>query len=61
MESEKAQTSIAERFSELDDPRRFNRRHKLLDILVIAICGAIAGADGWEHVELFAETNEDWL
>lgn len=61
MEPEKPQASIAEHFTELDDPRRFNKRHKLLDILVIAICAAIAGADGWEHVELFAETNEDWL
>ena len=61
MEPEKPQASITEHFAELEDPRRFNRRHKLLDILVIAICAAIAGADGWEHVELFAETNEEWL
>lgn len=61
MEPEKPQASIAEHFAELDDPRRFNRRHKLLDILVMSICAAIAGADGWEHVELFAETNEEWL
>ena len=61
MELEKPQSSIAEHFAELEEPRRFNKRHKLLDILVIAICAAIAGADGWEHVELFAETNEDWL
>lgn len=61
MEPETPQGSITEHFAELDDPRRFNKRHKLLDILVISICAAIAGADGWEHVELFAETNEDWL
>jgi predicted transposase YbfD/YdcC len=61
MEAEIPQASVIEHFAELDDPRRFKRRHKLLDILVIAICAAIAGPDGWEHVELFAETNEDWL
>ena len=61
MEAESPQASVIEHFAELDDPRRFNKRHKLLDILVISICAAIAGADGWEHVELFAETNEDWL
>jgi predicted transposase YbfD/YdcC len=61
MEAEKPQASITEHFGELEDPRRFNRRHKLLDILVMAICAGIAGADGWEHVELFAETNEEWL
>jgi predicted transposase YbfD/YdcC len=61
MEPERLQASVIEHFADLDDPRRFNRRHKLLDILVIAICAAIAGADGWEHVELYAETNEEWL
>jgi len=61
MAPETPQASITEHFAELDDPRRFNKRHKLLDILVISICAAIAGADGWEHVELFAETNEEWL
>ncbi|MFC2015494.1 ISAs1 family transposase, partial [Chloroflexota bacterium] len=61
MKPEKPQAGIIEHFTDLDAPRRFNRRHKLLDILVIAICAAIAGADGWEHVELFAETNEEWL
>lgn len=61
MEPEKPHATIAEHFGRLNDPRRFNRRHKLLDILVIAICAAIAGADGWEQVELFGETNEDWL
>ena len=61
MEPEIPQASVIEHFAELEDPRRFNKRHKLLDILVIAICAAIAGADGWEHVALFAETNEDWL
>jgi len=38
MESEKPQVSIAVHFTELDDPHRFNKRHKLLDILVMAIC-----------------------
>jgi predicted transposase YbfD/YdcC len=29
--------------------------------LVIAICGAICGADGWEDIEFYAETKEEWL
>ena len=61
MEHGRPQATITEYFSELEDPRRHNRRHKLLDILVIAICGAICGADGWEEIELFAETKEEWL
>ena len=43
--------SINEHFSELDDPRRYNRRHLLHDIVVIAVCAAICGADDWVAVE----------
>jgi predicted transposase YbfD/YdcC len=61
MEERRPQATIAAYFSVLEDPRRYNRRHKLLDIVVIAICAAICGADGWEDVELFGETKEEWL
>jgi len=61
MERENLQGTIAEYFAELEDPRWYNKRHKLLDILVIAICAAICGADGWEDVELFGKTREEWL
>ena len=61
MEQETPRATITECFSDLEDPRRQNRRHKLLDILVIAICAAISGADGWEDVELFGVAKEEWL
>jgi predicted transposase YbfD/YdcC len=61
MEEAGPQATITEYFAELEDPRRYNRRHKLLDILVIAICGTICGADGWEGIELFGESKEEWL
>jgi len=61
MEAERPQARITEYFGELEDPRRYNRRHKLLDVLVIAICAAIGGADSWEDIELFGETKEEWL
>jgi predicted transposase YbfD/YdcC len=61
MEKEKAQGTITEHFAELDDPRWYNITHQLLDILVIAICAAICGADGWADVELFGKTREEWL
>jgi len=59
MEQEAPRATITECFSDLEDPRRQNRRHKLLDILVIAICAAISGADGWEDVELFGVAKGD--
>ncbi len=34
-------------FGELKDPRStVNRKHLLVDVVVIAICGTVAGADG---------------
>jgi predicted transposase YbfD/YdcC len=61
MEEQRPQAAITAYFSVLEDPRRYNRRHKLLDIVVIAICAAICGAEGWEDIELFGETKEEWL
>jgi predicted transposase YbfD/YdcC len=49
-------------FAELKDPRQaMNQLHKFIDILVIAICAAICGADDWEAVELFGEAKEQWF
>lgn len=61
MEQKRPVITIIEYFSELEDPRRHNKRHKLLDIVVIAICGVICGAEGWEDIELFGKTKEAWL
>ena len=39
---------ITTHFKGLEDPRsEINRRHKLLDIVVISVCAAICGADQW--------------
>lgn len=38
MEQESQQRGIAEYFSGLEDPRWHNKRHELLDIVVIASC-----------------------
>jgi hypothetical protein len=44
MENSESPASIVEHFSELEDLRRYNRRHCLWELLVIAICAAIAGS-----------------
>ena len=53
--------TIIEHFSELADPRRYNRRHLLIDIVVIAICAVICGADDWVAVEEFGGAKQDWF
>ena len=51
-----SQTSIHKFFGSLPDPRRRRTRvkHPLLNLVVIALCGTIAGADDWEEIVQFA-------
>lgn len=60
---EKQITEAAEQyFSDLEDPRiERTKLHKLIDILVIAICAVIAGADNWEDVEDFGKARLEWF
>ena len=54
--------SIQAHFSVLPDPRiDRRRRHKLLDILAIALCAGLCGIDDWAGVELFAKLKEGWF
>jgi predicted transposase YbfD/YdcC len=54
--------SLLEHFSSIDDPRiDRTKRHKLIDILVIAICATICGAETWEDFELFGYAKQDWF
>jgi predicted transposase YbfD/YdcC len=61
MGNKESTAPVVEHFSELEDPRRYNRRHYLLDILIIAICAAISGANGWNDVAQFGKLKEAWL
>jgi len=55
-------TTLVEHFSSITDPRiDRTKRHKLIDILVIAICATICGADGWEEFELFGQAKQQWF
>jgi len=55
-------TSIARYFADLPDPRvDRQKRHGLTDLLTIAICAVICGADGWVEVEPSGEAKIDWF
>jgi predicted transposase YbfD/YdcC len=59
---EPATESIAKHFRELKDPRTGNaKQHIFLEILIIAICAVICGADGWNDVELYGKNKKAWL
>lgn len=49
-------------FGNLPDPRVVGRcDHKLLDIIIIAICAVITGAESWVEVETFGQLKHGWL
>lgn len=54
--------SLAEHFGSLEDPRAEHLTdHKLLEIILIAICAVICGAETWTDVELFGTERLEWL
>ena len=54
--------SVAAHFAELPDPRINRRkRHQLSDILTIALCAVLCGADDFVEIELFGRLKEDWF
>ena len=55
-------TSIWEHFSILPDPRVDRTKlHKLEDILTIALCAVICGAETWVDIADFGRAKEAWL
>ena len=60
--SSDAPTSLEACFSDLPDPRVQGRcDHKLMDILIIAVCAVLCGADSWVGVETVARAKETWF
>lgn len=58
----KPMEAIEEHFRKVTDPRKDRTKdHKLIDILAIAICAVICGAEGWTDIENFGKSKEIWL
>src|SRR5215210_2557615 len=56
------QTSIDVYFGRLSDPRvERTRAHRLSDLLTIALCAIVCGANDWVAVETFGHAKENWL
>jgi predicted transposase YbfD/YdcC len=54
--------SIGSYFESLSDPRHTrNRKHLLIDIVVIAVCAMICGCDGPTAIHRWAANRLDWL
>jgi predicted transposase YbfD/YdcC len=54
--------SIGEPFEGLEDPRaRRGKRHLLSDMMVIALCAVICGAEDWVGVSTFGRAKRKWF
>lgn len=49
-------------FGDLPDPGVIGRcDHKLLDMIIIPICGVLCGADSWVGIETVGKAKEGWF
>ena len=54
--------SLIEHFSELEDPRvERNKKHELIDVIVLCVCAVVSGAEGWSDIEEFGLAKLKWL
>lgn len=54
--------TIEAHFSNIDDPRRtYLNHHPLINIITIALCAIIAGAENWNDIANFGQQKIDWL
>jgi predicted transposase YbfD/YdcC len=55
-------SNLGQHFAEVTDPRsEHNIRHSLLNIICIAICGVVGGADSWVDIEMFGKAKLSWF
>jgi predicted transposase YbfD/YdcC len=58
----KPKHSIADYFGGIEDPRVDRRKqHKLIDIITIAICAVVCGAETWVDMEVYGKAKFSWL
>jgi len=54
--------SLLDYFQDLEDPRMDRRKaHPLVNVLFIAVCAVLSGAEGWRSIETFGEAKKRWL
>jgi predicted transposase YbfD/YdcC len=58
----KAMKAIEKHFGQITDPRvDRTKEHKLVDIIAIALCAVICGAENWVDIELYGNSKLAWL
>ncbi len=60
--SEDLSRSLFDSLEQVPDPRRERTQlHRLVDILVIAVCATICAAETWEEIAEFGHAKESWF
>jgi predicted transposase YbfD/YdcC len=52
---------LQDHFTELTDPRRREVTYPLINVIVMAVCAVLCGADDFVAIAKFARTKRDWL
>jgi len=54
--------SLLNYLENIDDPRKpYLIKHEFIDIITIAICAVISGAEGWNDIEEYGKVRIDWF
>ncbi len=59
--SEKKSARIQDHFAQLTDPRRRKVIYPLINVVVIAVCAVVSGADDFVAIARFGRTKRSWL
>jgi predicted transposase YbfD/YdcC len=57
----KKSATIQDHFAELTDPRRRKVIYPLINVVVIAVCAVVSGADDFVAIARFGRTKRSWL
>jgi predicted transposase YbfD/YdcC len=60
-EANKPSVRIAEHFEKLTDPRRREPKYPLVNIVVMALCAVMSGADDFVTIAHWSRLKKDWL
>src|SRR5208283_187881 len=59
--SDKKSVQLQDHFADLTDPRRRETIYPLINVVVIAVCAVICGADDFVAIARFGRTKREWL
>ena len=58
----KTKTTIHQAFSQLYDPRQAEKvEHPLINIVFMAVCGILCGANNWTQISEFGKAQQEWF